>query len=161
MDFAEIVNTLNDAMGTDLESLDETLMFDLDGIETVFQSAGDRLIMTADLGSCEQDFLDRLTCDCLKGNYMFSGTRGSSLALNPENGHLFLQRHDWLDRLTREKLIDTMDRFTAVAMEYAEIIRSIRENHEYPEDSSAQPSPSSGFAEDGIYYQMPPQGIMV
>lgn len=161
MYFAEIITTLNDAMGTDLEDLDGVLMFDLDGCETVFQTAEDKFIMTADLGLCQEVFLDRLTSECLKDNYMFAGVRGSSLALNPENGHLFLQRCDWLDRLTREKLIDTMDRFSEAVMKYAGIIRSIQENQEYPEDSSAEPSPSfagSGSRTDDL---LSPASLMV
>ncbi len=161
MKFTEVITVLNEAMGTDLESQDEVLMFDLDGIETVFQAAGDRLIMTADLGLCDEDFQDRLICDCLKGNYMFGGTRGSSLALNPENGHLFLQRHDWLERLSREKIIDTMDRFSEAALQYAGIIRSIREHHEYPEDQLITPDPASLPAADDICYQLSQNAIMV
>ncbi len=159
MDFAEIITTLNDAMGTDLEDLDGVLMFDIDGSETVFQAAGDKLVMTADLGMCEEDFLDRLTAECLKGNYMFTGARGSSLALNPENGHLFLQRYDWLDRLTREKMIDTMDRFAEVTMKYAGIIKSIRENQEYPEDAAA-PAFSAPGADPGSGAESIPEALL-
>ncbi len=51
----------------------------------------------------------------LEANYLYSGTGGATLAVNPADGHLHLQKYNWLGRLDCDKSLDMLTRFAETA----------------------------------------------
>ena len=47
----------------------------------------------------------------MEANFLYQGTGGSTLAVNPNDGHLHLQKYNWLGRLDADKALDMLSRF--------------------------------------------------
>ena len=123
MTFPQLLAALSEKL--ELELVDEggATAIEIDGTTIVLQEAGDGLLlMHADLGEIPPDRRESLASAALQANYLYQGTGGSTLAANPSDGHLHLQRYNWLDRSDADKSLDALSRFADTAFRWKELL---------------------------------------
>ncbi len=123
MYFNKIVEVLSAQFGFQLESDNNTTVFNLDDLEVILTGTEDHFLMTADLGVCPDGHSSKLMQQVLQANYFFQETMGCSFSAD-EEGHIIQERYDWLDRLTPEIVLTSVERFSQVALKWHEIILS-------------------------------------
>ncbi len=123
MYFNKIVEVLSAQFGFQLENNNNTTVFNLDDIEVILTGTEDHFLMTADLGVCPGGHSSKLIQQVLQANYFFQETMGCSFSAD-EEGHIIQERYDWLDRLTPEIVLTSVERFSQVALKWHEIIAS-------------------------------------
>jgi len=91
---------------------------------------------------------DRIRAAALEANFLYQGTGGATLAVDPNSGHLHLQKYNWLDRLDVEKAVESLTRFADTVKTWKGLLA---EASAVPEPSAAQESsPSGGFMPGGF-----------
>ena len=112
MTFRELVEGLGARLGMEIEDAGGASALEIDGETVVLQQAdGDLLLARADLGEVSPDRRDAFAAAALEANYLYRGTGGSTLAVNPADGHLHLQKYNWIERLDVEKALEMLTRF--------------------------------------------------
>ena len=112
MTFGELVDGLGKNLGVELVDEGGAAAVLVDGSPVVLQAAGDDLLLTyADLGEVSPDLRDRVFAAAMEANFLYQGTGGATLAVNSNNGHLHLQKYNWLNRLDVEKAVTGLTRF--------------------------------------------------
>ncbi len=139
MNFNKIVEVLSSEFGFEFENNDNSTLFNLDDMVVVLTGTEDHFIITADLGVCPGGQSSKLLQNILKANYFFQETKGCSFSTD-ENGHIILERYDWLDRLTPNIVLTSVDRFSQVALKWHDIIVSYDpQNEETSGTGSVEP----------------------
>ena len=122
MTFGELVEGLGAKLGVEIEDAGGAVAFEIDGETVVLQQANDDLVLArADLGEIPPDRRDAFTFAALEANYLYTGTGGATLAVNPADAHLHLQKYNWLGRLDVDKAIDMLSRFAETAAAWKRI----------------------------------------
>ena len=122
MSFEDIVAVLGQAFGMELKVVQDTTVFEVasdDGsakVQILLQDAGERnlVLLSADLGEVPPEGRERLFQTMLEANNMFSGTVGSTLALDAASGSARLQEEGG-DRPQGVLCVDMMKSDTAAA----------------------------------------------
>ena len=108
MEYKTLVRELGEKLGFELDGSIDAVGLEIEDVAVVLQLAGgprgDILFTHADLGLPPSERRDALGRAVLEANFLYQGTGGASFALNPADGHLHLQRYDWLARLDAEFL---------------------------------------------------------
>lgn len=100
MTFTQFIAALSSETGLDIEDVGGAAAVEIDGVTIRLHDAdGDLLLLLADLGGSRSRATENATA-ALEANYLYSGTGGCTLAVNPSDGHLTLQKYTWLDRLS-------------------------------------------------------------
>ncbi|MCP4744537.1 MAG: type III secretion system chaperone [Desulfobacteraceae bacterium] len=112
--FKELVKELQQKTGlTDLLSKDEqrfSLLFEDDIIVDIgYRSSKDTLLFFASLIPIDND--PDIYAGLLKANYLFKGTDGPTLALEPDTNNLVLNYECGLEGLTVENLMQIIEHF--------------------------------------------------
>ena len=130
MTFGKLIEELNAKYDTQIEDAGGAFALEFDGQTVVLQLAGGRsgdiLLAHADLGEVPPDRREALAASALEANFLYQGTGGATLAVNPRNGHLHIQKYNWLDRLDAEKAISDLTRFAETAHAWRKILESPR-----------------------------------
>ena len=66
--------------------------------------------------------LESLAVTALQANFLYQGTGGATLAINPRDGHLHIQKYNWLDRLDPDKALDTLSRFADTSLKWQKLL---------------------------------------
>ena len=116
-----------DGIGTNLgvEMADEggATAVQVDGIPVILQLADeDLLLMHADIGEVAPENRDRIRAAAMEANYLYQGTGGSTLAVDPRTFHLHLQKYNWLGRLDVEKAVASLTRFADAVKLWKELV---------------------------------------
>ena len=123
MTFGELVDSLGAKLGIDIEDAGGAVAFQIDGETVVVQHADDDLVLLrADLGEIPPDRRDALASAALGGNFLYRGTGGATLAINPADSHLHLQKYNWLGRLDDDKALDMLSRFADTIVFWRRIV---------------------------------------
>ena len=124
MTFGELVNRLSVKLGIEIEDAGGAVALQIDGETVILQHADDDLVLLrADLGEIPPDRRDALASAALEGNYLYKGTGGATLAVNPADSHLHLQKYNWLGRLDADKAFDMLSRFADSAILWKKLAR--------------------------------------
>ncbi len=116
MTFGELIGALGERLGMELPDEGGASAVDIDGNEIVIQLADDDLVLLhSDLGELPVSAQNDIVSAAIEANYLYQGTGGSTLAVNPRTGHLHIQKYNWLERLDPEKAVDTLTRFAETA----------------------------------------------
>ena len=116
MTFGELIERLGDKLGVEIEDAGGAFALEIDGKTVVLQQADDDLVLLrTDLGEIPPDRRDTFAATALEANYLYRGTGGSTLAVNPSDGHLHLEKYNWLERLDGDKAFDMITRFAETA----------------------------------------------
>ena len=89
----------------------------------ILQSADDDLLLIhADIGEIPPENRDRIRAAAMEANFLYQGTAGATLAVDPRSGHLHLQKYNWFDRLDTEKAVTTLTRFADTVKTWKELV---------------------------------------
>ena len=112
MRFGELIDGLGKSLGIELTDEGGATAVEVDGIPVVLHAANDDLLLIhADLGEIAPDSRERVLAAAMEANFLYQGTGGSTLAVDSRDGHLHLQKYNWLDRLDAEKAAADIARF--------------------------------------------------
>ena len=138
MTFGKLIEELNARLGVEIEDAGGAFALEVDGETIVLQLAGgpsgDILLVRSDLGEILPGRREALSSVALEANFLYQGTGGATLAVNPSDGHLHLHRYDWLDRIDADRLLETLSRFVDTAAAWRRIA------NETPSETSAETS---------------------
>ena len=145
MTFGELVDRLGAKLGVEIEDAGGAVALQIDGETVILQHADDDLVLLrADLGEIPPDRRDALASAALRGNFLYRGTGGATLAVNNADWHLHLQKYNWLGRLDADKALDMLSRFADTAVLWKKLVR---------EASAARDDitfPSQGFSSESF-----------
>ena len=112
MTFGELIEGLGKNLGVELTDEGGAAAVEVDGIPVVLQRASDDLLLVhADLGEVAPDSRERVLAAAMEANYLYQGTGGATLAVDSRDGHLHLQKYNWLDRIDMDKAMSGLTRF--------------------------------------------------
>ena len=126
MTFENLLEQLSARLGVELEDAGGAAAIEVDGTPIVLQDAGELLLLRADLGAPPPEDPATLHRAALEANFLYRGTRGATLALDPDSGHLHLQSYNWLERLDAEKAADMLFRFEDAVADWKELVAAYR-----------------------------------
>lgn len=139
MSFEDIVTVLGQAFSLELKVVQDTTVFEVvsdDGstkVQILLQNTGERnlVLMSADLGEVPPEGREKLFQTMLEANNMFSGTVGSTLALDAASGNARLQRYAPGDDLANN-VMGTLDPFIETALLWSRMITDYRPSADSP-----------------------------
>ena len=139
MSFEDIASVLGQAFGLELKVVQDTTVFEVvsdDGstkVQILLQDSGERnlVLMSADLGEVPPEGRERLFQTMLEANNMFSGTVGSTLALDAASGNARLQRYMPGDDLANN-VMETLEPFIETALLWSRMIADYRPSVDAP-----------------------------
>ena len=119
MEFKRLVDSIAEKLGIEMADEGGAAAVELDGMTVLLHQADDDLLLIhADLGEVPAAERDALVASAMQANFLYQGTGGSTLAVDPRDEHLHLQKYNWLERLDADKAIDTLSRFADVASDW-------------------------------------------
>ena len=123
MTFGELVDGIGAKIGVGIENAGGAAALEIDGRTVVLQMADDDLLLVrADLGEIPPDRRDSFAYAALEANYLYQGTGGATLAVNPADAHLHLQKYNWLGRLDADKALEMLTRLAETAAAWQRIV---------------------------------------
>ncbi len=126
MRFHDLLNTLSKLLGSEIADEGGAAAVEIDGQNVLLHQADDDLLLIrADLGEIPADLREKIVAAAMEANYLYQGTGGATLAVNPNDGHLHLQKYNWLERLDADKVLDTLSRFADTALAWKKIISDV------------------------------------
>ena len=139
MSFDDIVTVLGQAFSLELKVVQDTTVFEVvsdDGgtkVQILLQNTGERnlVLISADLGEVPPEGREKLFQTMLEANNMFSGTVGSTLALDAASGSARLQRYVSGDDLANN-VMGALEPFIETALLWSRMITDYRPSVDSP-----------------------------
>ena len=123
MTFGDLIERLSEKLGVEIEDAGGAFALEIDGETVILQQANDDLVLVrADLGEIPPERRDAFASAALEANFLYRGTGGSTLAINPTDGHLHLQKYNWLERIDLDNALDMLTRFAETVMAWRRLI---------------------------------------
>lgn len=146
MRFEDIAAVLGQAFGMALKVVQDTTVFEVasdDGtakVRILLQDAGERglVLISADLGEVPPEGREKLFQTMLEANNMFSGTVGSTLALDAASGNARLQRYVPGDDLANN-VTGVLEPFIETALLWSRMIADYRPSVDSPDEPAGDP----------------------
>ena len=147
MSFEDIVAVLGQAFSLELKVVQDTTVFEVvsdDGgtkVQILLQNTGERnfVLISADLGEVPPEGREKLFQTMLEANNMFSGTVGSTLALDAASGSARLQRYVPGDDLANN-VMGTLEPFIETALTWSRMIVDYRPSADSPDEPAENTS---------------------
>ena len=147
MEFRRLIESLAEKIGIEINDEGGAAAIGIDGLTVLLHEADDDLLLLhADLGEVPIAGRDALAVAALRANFLYQGTGGSTLAINPHNGHLHIQKYNWLDRLDADKALDTLSRFADTSLKWQKLLSDYSSLNDAEADG-AQPNDAVAFGE--------------
>jgi len=145
MTFGELIDGLGKSLGIELTDEGGAAAVEVDGIPVVLQRASDDLLLVhADLGEVAPENRDRVFAAAMEANFLYQGTGGATLAVDSRDGHLHLQKYNWLDRLDAEKAAADIARFAETVNVWKKLVAETATSAPAAANGSSAPVPG-GF----------------
>ena len=145
MTFDGIIEALGERLGTEIEDAGGAAAVEVDGEVVILQDAGELLLLRAEIGDLPDEGKDALVVSAMRANFLYQGTGGSTLALDPESDRLVVQKYNWLERLDQEKAFDMLERFTDTVAAWRRIVGDFRLGKSVEEASDSDAPNGGGF----------------
>ena len=143
MTFGGLIDEIGKNLGVELVDEGGATAVQVDGNPIILQMADDDLLlMHADLGEMAPEKRDRIRAAAMEANFLYQGTGGATLAVDPRSSHLYLQKYNWLDRLDAEKAVTSLTRFADTVQAWKGIVAETMAGA--PAESDDLPLPSPG-----------------
>ena len=127
MDFKEFIESLGNALGMRLENAGGACGLDVDDVTVILHDADDLVLLAAEIGPLPpEEGLETLFSTVLKANWLYKGTGGATLAINPEDGCIWLEKYNFLERLDGEKSLEMVTRFAETARTWRELVADFK-----------------------------------
>jgi hypothetical protein len=147
MEFRRLIESLAEKIGIEITDEGGAAAVGVDGLTILLHEADDDLLLFhADLGEIPADQRDSLAAAALRANFLYQGTGGATLAINPRDGHLHIQKYNWLDRLDPDKALDTLSRFADTSLEWQKLLVDCSSLND-EETGEARPGDAAAFGE--------------
>ena len=141
MDFGKFIKSLGNALGMRLENAGGACGIDVDGVKVILHDADDLVLLAAEIGPPPpEDGLETLFRTVLKANWLYRGTGGATLAINPEDGCIWLEKYNFLERLDGEKGVEMITRFADTARTWRGLVAYFKPEVPSGDDSPRDPS---------------------
>ena len=145
MTFGELIDGLGKNLGIELADEGGATAVEVDGIPVVLQRASDDLLLVhADLGEIAPENRERVLAAAMEANFLYQGTGGATLAVDSRDGHLHLQKYNWLDRLDVEKAMTSLTRFADTVNTWKGLVAETMASSSAASDVLSMPGPG-GF----------------
>ena len=140
MTFGEMIEGIGKNLGVELVDEGGAAAVEVDGNPIILQMADDDLLlMHADLGEMAPENRDRIRAAAMEANFLYQGTGGATLAVDPRSSHLYLQKYNWLDRLDAEKAVTSLTRFADTVQAWKGIVAETRADAPAEADDMSPP----------------------
>ena len=138
MEAQDLIKGLSGRLGIELDAGD-ACSFEADGmvVSMYFPQESDFIAMSCDLGEPPPERLEGLYKALLGANYMFGGTMGATIALNPDDGRITLCRAMPTAALDVDQLCNQLEHFLNTAETWRNIVSDYREGNEVPASGDA------------------------
>ena len=144
MTFGEMIEGIGKNLGVELVDEGGATAVQVDGNPIILQMADDDLLlMHADLGEMAPENRDRIRAAAMEANFLYQGTGGATLAVDPRSSHLYLQKYNWLDRLDAEKAVTSLTRFADTVQAWKGIVAETRADASAEADDLSEPPPGN------------------
>lgn len=123
MEFSKFIEALAERLGIEIEDAGGAAAIEVNGVDVILQDAGKGLLFIhADLGEVAPDIRENILQVAMDANFLYQGTGGATLARNPRDGHLYLQRYNWLERLDVEQAMTAFEHLVDTVMAWQAIL---------------------------------------
>ena len=145
MTFGELLEGIGKNLGVELADEGGAAAVEVDGNPIVLHMADDDLLLIhADLGEMAPENRDRIRAVALEANFLYQGTGGATLAVDPRSGHLYIQKYNWLGRLDVEKAVEGLTRFADMVALWKGLVAETRAVTPPTAGDSYSPMPADG-----------------
>ena len=145
MTFGEVIDGIGKNLGVELVDEGGAAAVQVDGNSVILQLASDDLLLIhADIGEIAPENRERIHAAAMEANFLYQGTGGATLAVDPNSGHLHLQKYNWLERLDVEKAVESLTRFTDIVTTWKGLVAETMANMSAASDVPSAPT-HSGF----------------
>ena len=137
MTFGGLIESLGERLGVEIEDAGGAAAVEIDGAVVILQDAGELLLLRAEVGELPEEGREALLAAAMRANFLYQGTGGSTLALDPNVGRLVIQKYNWLERLDPETAFAMLERFADTAAAWRRILADFRPDAGQTEASAA------------------------
>ncbi|MBO7683926.1 MAG: type III secretion system chaperone [Kiritimatiellae bacterium] len=116
MTFGRLIEAIGGRLGLEIADEGGAAAVEVDGSTVVLQQANDDLLLVhVDLGEVPGGRRDEVVSAAMEANFLYQGTGGATLSVDSRDGHLHLQKYNWLERLDAESGFETVVKFAETA----------------------------------------------
>ena len=122
MRFDDLLASLGERLGVEIEDAGGAAAMEVDGVPVILRDAGDILLLHTEVGEIPSDGRESILAAAMEANWLYEGTGGGTLAVNPADGCLNLEKYTWFDRLDPEDALSMIERFVATVETWRRIL---------------------------------------
>ena len=126
MTFGGLIESLGERLGVEIEDAGGAAAVEIDGAVVILQDAGELLLLRAEVGDLPEEGGEALLASAMRANFLYQGTGGSTLALDPDTGRMVIQKYNWLERLDPETAFSMLERFADTTDAWRRILADFR-----------------------------------
>lgn len=116
------MEALGKRLETEVEDAGGAAAVEIDGTDVVLQDAGELLLLRAEVGEIPEDGKAEILASAMKANFLYQGTGGATLAVNPADGMLHIHKYNWMERMDAETVLDALDKLADAANAWRKIL---------------------------------------
>lgn len=136
MTFGELIDVLGKRLGVEIEDAGGAAALEIDGETVVLQDAGELLFVRAEVGEIPADGREGILASAMEANFLYQGTGGATLAVNPADGRLHLQKYNWMERLDADSVLAAIGNMADTAAAWRRVLADYRSSSWRPETSA-------------------------
>ena len=136
MTFGELIDVLGKRLGVEIEDAGGAAALEIDGETVVLQDAGELLLVRAEVGEIPADGREGILASAMEANFLYQGTGGATLAVNPADGRLHLQKYNWMERLDADSVLAAIGNMADIAAAWRRVLADYRSSSWRPETSA-------------------------
>jgi hypothetical protein len=144
MELKVLLKQLGDDTGLGELTLDEaetcTILVDEMKVSMIHIIEGNRLLLFAEVGELAEEMCPALALAALKANYLFRGTGGATLSVNPETSMLCLNQSFLLEPIEYEVFIEIINGFVDTLAQWKSLLADYRPAPTASDEKEAIPS---------------------
>lgn len=126
MTFGELIDVLGKRLGVEIEDAGGAAALEIDGETVILQDAGELLLVRAEVGEIPADGREGILASAMEANFLYQGTGGATLAVNPADGMLHLQKYNWMERLDAESVLAAIGNMADTVAAWRRILADYR-----------------------------------
>ena len=136
MTFGELIDVLGKRLGVEIEDAGGAFALEIDGETVILQDAGELLLVRAEVGEIPADGREGILASAMEANFLYQGTGGATLAVNPADGRLHLQKYNWMERLDADSVLAAIGNMADTAAAWRRVLADYRSSSWRPETSA-------------------------
>ena len=136
MTFGELIDVLGKRLGVEIEDAGGAFALEIDGETVILQDAGELLLVRAEVGEIPADGREGILASAMEANFLYQGTGGATLAVNPADGRLHLQKYNWMERIDAESALAAIGNMADTAAAWRRVLADYRSSAVRPETSA-------------------------